>query len=145
MATAMGSFGKQRIWNPNDSEDPSDTRRLYEADPPKTLKRGRCISTWTFSLLILAASVLFLMGLFIGYYVRESQSGPTNDSCNGVMQRKDSFDPQKLESIHKNHMNFLSSENVRRYIRQVFKLRLFSSYTSIRFAEIPLSFFIYFI
>ncbi|KAL5004027.1 hypothetical protein ScPMuIL_017483 [Solemya velum] len=114
----MGSFGKQRIWNPNDSEDPSDTRRLYEADPPKTLKRGRCISTWTFSLLILAASVLFLMGLFIGYYVRESQSGPTNDSCNGVMQRKDSFDPQKLESIHKNHMNFLSSENVRRYIRE---------------------------
>lgn len=116
MATAMGSFGKQRIWSPNDSEDPSDTRRLYEADPPKTLKRGRCISTWTFSLLILAASVLFLMGLFIGYYVRESQSASRNVSCSGVM-RKDNFDLEKLESIHKNHMNFLSSENVRRYIR----------------------------
>jgi hypothetical protein len=111
MATA-GSFTKYRSWSTVESEDPNDIGRLYTPEQPEQKKVKKIYSTWAFSLIILSLSVVFLVGLLVGYYLKDSQK----DECT-FGKRSDKFDSEKLYKVHENIMYFISNENVRKLSR----------------------------
>lgn len=101
-----------------DSEDPNDVLRLYSPEPaPRKSGTGKCVSTWTFSLVSLGFAVLFLIGLFVGYYVRESQSLETDIHCSDFTERTDKLNPSQLKIVHENVMYYLSAERIQRLVR----------------------------
>ncbi|XP_062615540.1 transferrin receptor protein 2-like [Saccostrea cucullata] len=117
MATpkSMKSF---RSWSSVDSVDPNDVRHLCETENDPTAQKpspgGRCVSTWTFSLIVLIISVFLLAGIFVGYYIRDGQNypGPKDVPCNFTF-RSDGFRPDLLEMVHENVMYLMSGERVR--------------------------------
>ncbi|OWF51898.1 N-acetylated-alpha-linked acidic dipeptidase-like protein [Mizuhopecten yessoensis] len=113
MATPK-SPAKFRSWSSMDSIDPADIRRLYDPESSSKSSSVRCVSTWMFSLLILGSTVLFLIGLLVGYYVRESQNLDSDRTIGHCYygERSDGFSKQQLESAHENIMYSLSSENI---------------------------------
>jgi hypothetical protein len=118
MAAGGGKLGRHtRTWTPVDTEDPSDVHRLCNTEQVETTRRTRCISTWTFSLIVLAISVLFLLGLLVGYYIRESDNNTPCESDYEYDGGIDISDADKLEAIHNNIMYDISGDNVLKYIR----------------------------
>ena len=111
MATA-GSFTKYRSWSTVESEDPNDIGRLYTPEQPEQKKLKKTYSTWAFSLIILSLSVVFLVGLLVGYYLKDSQKVECTFG-----KRSDKFDSEKLYKVHENIMYFISNENVRKLSR----------------------------
>ncbi|XP_061171590.1 aminopeptidase NAALADL1-like [Saccostrea echinata] len=117
MATpkSMKSF---RSWSSVDSVDPNDVRHLCEAESDPSAQKpspgGRCVSTWTFSLIVLIISVFLLVGIFVGYYIRDGKnySVPKDVPCDFTF-RTDGFGPDRLEMIHENVMYLMSGERVR--------------------------------
>lgn len=95
-----------------DSIDPADLRRLYEPESSAKSSSVRCVSTWMFSLLILGSTVLFLIGLLVGYYVKESQHVDTDKGISHCYygQRSDGFTQEQVDSAHENVMYLVSSE-----------------------------------
>ncbi|XP_033760939.1 aminopeptidase NAALADL1-like [Pecten maximus] len=119
MATPK-SPAKFRSWSSMDSIDPADIRRLYDPESSSKSSSVRCVSTWMFSLLILGSTVLFLIGLLVGYYVRESQNLDTDGSIAHCFygERSDGFSQEQVDSAHENIMYLLSSENIKTLKRE---------------------------
>lgn len=115
MATpkSMKSF---RSWNSVDSVDPNDVRRLYDSDSGPGAQKpapGRCVSTWTFSLVVLIISVFLLVGLFVGYYIRDGKNYSDSKTvpCDYTF-RTDGFSLERLGMVHENVMYFMSGRRV---------------------------------
>lgn len=106
----MKSF---RSWSSVDSVDPNDVRRLCdtEAGPSARKPAGRCVSTWTFSLVVLIISVFLLVGLFVGYYIRDGQTYTDKTPCDYTL-RTDGFDADQLEMVHENVMYLMSGRRI---------------------------------
>ena len=107
-----------RSWSSVDSVDPNDVHRLCETeigegDSKSSIPGGRCISTWTFSLVVLIISVFLLVGLFVGYYIRDGQnySASENPVCDYTL-RTDGYDPERLEMVHENLMYIMSGQRI---------------------------------
>lgn len=105
----MKSF---RSWSSVDSVDPNDVRRLCETEAGSSAQKpaGRCVSTWTFSLVVLIISVFLLVGLFVGYYIHDGQSY-TDTHCDFTV-RTDGFDADRLEMVHENVMYLMSGRRI---------------------------------
>ncbi|XP_063429978.1 N-acetylated-alpha-linked acidic dipeptidase 2-like [Mytilus trossulus] len=112
MANAS-SFTKYRSWS-TVSDDPNDVGRIYTPDTPAQKKLKRTFSTWAFSLIILSLSVMFLVGLMVGYFLKESHE---DESSFG--KRRDKIDTHMLHSVHENIMYFISNDNVRKISRDL--------------------------
>lgn len=110
MASAS-SFTKYRSWS-TVSDDPNDVGRIYTPETPAQKKLKRTFSTWAFSLIILSLSVMFLVGLMVGYFLKESHE---DESSFG--KRRDKIDTHMLHSVHENIMYFISNDNVRKISR----------------------------
>ncbi|XP_069104566.1 aminopeptidase NAALADL1-like [Argopecten irradians] len=119
MATPK-SPAKFRSWSSMDSIDPADIRRLYDPESSTKSSSVRCVSTWMFSLLILGSTVLFLIGLLVGYYVKESQNLDTDGTIAHCFygERSDGFSQEQVESAHENVMYLLSSESIKTLKRE---------------------------
>lgn len=89
--------------------DPNDVRRLCETEAGSSAQKpaGRCVSTWTFSLVVLIISVFLLVGLFVGYYIHDGQSYTDKTPCDYTV-RTDGFDADRLEMVHENVMYLMS-------------------------------------
>lgn len=81
-------------------------RKLGPA-PSAPRASGRCVSTWTFSLVVLTISVFLLVGLFLGYYIHDGQSYTDKTPCDYTV-RTDGFDADRLEMVHENVMYLMS-------------------------------------
>ena len=105
-----------REWNKLDSLDSSDVCLLYQAEK-LTLKSGR--NNWRkyFSVyfVLIGFITLFLFGILVGFYVRESQK--VSSTCDNEKQRKDGFDYDKVQSVHQNIMYYMSQKSVTDYKR----------------------------
>ncbi|VDI78054.1 N-acetylated-alpha-linked acidic dipeptidase [Mytilus galloprovincialis] len=112
MASAS-SFTKYRSWS-TVSDDPNDVGRIYTPETPAQKKLKRTFSTWAFSLIILSLSVMFLVGLMVGYFLKESHE---DESSFG--KRRDKIDTHMLHSVHENIMYFISNDNVRKISRDL--------------------------
>ncbi|CAC5363654.1 NAALAD [Mytilus coruscus] len=112
MASAS-SFTKYRSWS-TVSDDPNDVGRIYTPETPAQKKLKRTFSTWAFSLVILSLSVMFLVGLMVGYFLKESHE---DESSFG--KRRDKIDTHMLHSVHENIMYFISNDNVRKISRDL--------------------------
>ena len=111
-----GKTGKYlRHWNNSDSLEPSDLCQLYEANRV-SLKSGRSWRAYmTIYLVFIAFLVLFLFGILVGFYVRESQK--VSNACGTQQRRTDGLDSEKLQSVHQNIMYYLSSKSIESYDR----------------------------
>ncbi|XP_041354516.1 glutamate carboxypeptidase 2-like [Gigantopelta aegis] len=70
-------------------------------------KSNKLFSFWSVFLVLLIAGVLFLVGFFLGYFVRESFEDRENITAE---YRRYQFDEAKLEAIHENVMYFISRD-----------------------------------
>ena len=115
MASGVKQCKTFRHWKNSDSMDPSDTCQLYERDKvvPNSEKRWRI--SFTLCLLFICFLTLFLLGILVGFCVRESQK--VMDTCASEKQRVDGLDNEKLQSVHQNIMYFLSSHSIKNYKR----------------------------
>ncbi|KAK3094824.1 hypothetical protein FSP39_006739 [Pinctada imbricata] len=102
-----------RSWTSVDSLDPNDVQRLYRPDTPGTKPRGRCVSTWTFSLVVLMISVFFLVGLLVGFYIRENQQSDDSGGACVLNQRSDGLTEDELRRTHEQITYYLSGESIR--------------------------------
>ena len=104
-----------RHWNNSDSLEPSDICRLYETDRV-TVKSGKSWRTSViFYLVFIAFVTLFLFGILVGFYVRESQK--VSSTCVNQQRRTDGLDREKLQSVHQNIMYYVSPKSIENYER----------------------------
>ncbi|KAL3847988.1 hypothetical protein ACJMK2_018875 [Sinanodonta woodiana] len=116
MASLWKLCRNNRTWKVKDAEDQSDIDRLYQPEKPNSTKAVRYLNAWTYSLLILIVLVLFLFGLLVGFYLRESQNKDNSESLQSA--RKDGFDAVTLESVHENIIYNIKGERAIRYIHE---------------------------
>ncbi|KAK3588452.1 hypothetical protein CHS0354_025108 [Potamilus streckersoni] len=114
MASLWKICRNNRSWKVKDAEDQSDIDRLYQPEKSNSTKPVRYLNAWTYSLLILIVLVLFMFGLLVGFYLRESQKKDNSESLQS--DRKDGFDAVTLESVHENIIYNIKGERAIQYI-----------------------------
>lgn len=113
---------------PVDPEDRSSSRLLennplvLSEDSPRSEnndhKGQTCISMWSFSLIVIGLAVMFLVGVCVGFYVRELQKGaPQTDGVCGASQKMQEMDYSKLGGLHETLVYYIRGENIREFVR----------------------------
>ena len=104
-----------RQWNKLDSLDPSDVCLLYQTEK-LTYKSGRNWRKYFSVYFVLIGFIsLFLLGVLVGFYVRESQK--FSSTCDNEKQRKDGLDREQMQSVHQNIMYYMSQKSINHYRR----------------------------
>ena len=102
-----------RSWNIDHSNDDDGNISLLgsmsavSTTAPLMNKSKKLFSFWSVFLVLLIAGVLFLVGFFLGYFVRESFDERANFTTGYKAYQ---FDKAKLEAIHENVMYFISRD-----------------------------------
>ncbi|ESO86347.1 hypothetical protein LOTGIDRAFT_167161 [Lottia gigantea] len=123
MATPKKGYGRYRSWSPVRDEESTTNTNLIEASTsdPQVVKKKPCITFTPFFLLILVISVMFLLGVLLGYYVRESQiydnESILNDYNKCLVSNKNTDEKEKLESIHEDVMYFLTGDRISKFVK----------------------------
>lgn len=115
---------------PVEPEDRSSSRLLEENPVPSPddaakswgnsgdTKPTKLMSTWTFSLIIIGLAVMFLVGVCVGFYVRELQkSDPELEEICGT--KKERVDYDKLGGFHESLVYYIRGEQTREFVRFV--------------------------
>uniref|UniRef100_A0A0B7AZN7 Uncharacterized protein n=1 Tax=Arion vulgaris TaxID=1028688 RepID=A0A0B7AZN7_9EUPU len=116
---------------PVDSEDITNNRLLEDIHRTSTdgtsmgrlnsheSKKQKCISMWTFSLIILGLSVMFLVGICVGFYVRDLQTDNlrVEDIC-GNKKKNQATDYDRLGSLHETLVYYIRGENIKEFVNE---------------------------
>ncbi|CAG5131137.1 unnamed protein product, partial [Candidula unifasciata] len=112
-----------------DPEDRSSSRLLENnpltsaEDSPrsenKESKGSSCISMWSFSLIVIGLAVMFLVGICVGFYVRELQKGdPRVEEMCGSTKKVQEIDYNKLGGLHETLVYYIRGEEIREFVSE---------------------------